>query len=94
MRAQLEARTKWLRSPEAILRALGVPLETMPGSFRPDIARTVRRARLTYHPDRHQVRAGSKRCADTLHCLIACFLPACLRILENLCQRSCARLNS
>ena len=56
IRAQLEARTKWLRAPDAILRALGVPLEMDPGNpFRIDIAKTVRKCRLTYHPDRHQV---------------------------------------
>ncbi len=56
-RSQLEARTRWLKAPEAILRALGVPLEMHAGSHRIDIAKTVRKARLTYHPDRHQVRA-------------------------------------
>ena len=56
IRAQLEARTKWLRAPDAILRALGVPLEMDSGNpFRIDIAKTVRKCRLTYHPDRHQV---------------------------------------
>ena len=75
IRAQLEARTKWLRAPDAILRALGVPLEMDPGNpFRIDIAKTVRRCRLTYHPDRHQVCRSSstivlyvcmsKSCAD------------------------------
>ena len=57
VRAHLEARVKWLRGPDAILRALGVPLEMEPGNpFRADIPKTVRKARLTYHPDRHQVR--------------------------------------
>ena len=56
VRAQLEARVKWLRAPDAILRALGVPLEMEAGNpFRADLAKTVRKARLTYHPDRHQV---------------------------------------
>lgn len=57
VRAELEARVKWLRGPDAILRALNVPLEMEPGNpFRADLTKTVRKARLTYHPDRHQVR--------------------------------------
>ena len=56
VRARLEARVKWLRAPDAILRALGVPLEMEPGNpFRADLPRSVRKARLTFHPDRHQV---------------------------------------
>ena len=56
VRAQLEARVRWLRAPDAILRALGVPLEMERGNpFRADIPKTIRKARLTYHPDRHQV---------------------------------------
>ena len=56
IRGQLEARTKWLKaSPEATLRALGVKVAMDPMTFRADLARTVRKARLQYHPDRHQV---------------------------------------
>ena len=56
VRAALEARVKWLRAPDAILRALGVPVEMEAGNpFRADLPKTVRKARLTYHPDRHQV---------------------------------------
>ena len=57
MRARLEASVKWLRKPDDILRALKVPLEMEAGNpFRADLPKTVRKARLTYHPDRHQVR--------------------------------------
>ena len=66
VRAQLEARTKWLRAPDAILRALGVPLEMEAGNpFRADLARTVRKARLTYHPDRHQVGRPLASCQSS-----------------------------
>lgn len=63
-RTRLEARTRWLKAPEAILRALGVPLEVHAGSHRTDIAKTVRKARLTYHPDRQQVRACIELCSS------------------------------
>ena len=56
VRGQLEARTRWLKaSPEGTLRALGISVDMDPRTFRADLAKTVRKARLQYHPDRHQV---------------------------------------
>ena len=56
VRGQLEARTRWLKaSPEGTLRALGITVDMEPRTFRADLAKTVRKARLQYHPDRHQV---------------------------------------